>query len=339
MNNVPDFKAAAARGFVFDGARKWILDGRANVANLAYDAALVTTANTTIPAELTSYISSEVIRILTAPENATEILSEVKEGDWTTSQMKWRTEELVGETQPYGDYAHTGKSDVNNDWNTQEQYLFQTIIEYGDLETAVSSAARINLAADKQRAAAATIQHDRNKFYLYGVSGKDIYGLLNNPHLMASVVAKPGAGGGSDWDSKTREERYNDILDLLAVLTMRTRGHINEKSRLILAIAPSTSVQLGGVNDYNLQVMDAVKKFFTNLTAVILPELDASSGKSMMLIAPEILGMRTGYFAFSEQMRAGRVVPDLSSFAQKFTAGTYGHIAKIPMAYATLTDI
>ena len=82
----PSFQQAAALGFVFPGAREWIDN---NVARLAQDAALVTTANTTVPVEFTAYIDPLVVEILTAPLNARQVFNEEKKGDWTTSYDKW----------------------------------------------------------------------------------------------------------------------------------------------------------------------------------------------------------------------------------------------------------
>lgn len=59
----------------------------------------------------------------------------------------------------------------------------------------------------------------------------------------------------------------------------------------------------------------------------------------MFLIAPEVNGQRTGTLAFGEKMRAGRVVPDLSSFRQKFVGTTYGGIVLMPFAFAQVTGM
>jgi hypothetical protein len=41
-----------------------------------------------------------------------------------------------------------------------------------------------------------------------------------------------------------------------------------------------------------------------------------------MIIAPEVLGNQTGLLGFGEKIRMGRIVPELSSFAQKVTGTT-----------------
>ena len=75
----PTFEQAKRYGFIFPGARMWATPE--NRARIAQDAALITTPNTTVPAELLAYIDPMVIEILTAPRRAREIFGEEKKGD------------------------------------------------------------------------------------------------------------------------------------------------------------------------------------------------------------------------------------------------------------------
>jgi len=335
----PTFEQAAAFGFVFPGARMWA--SSENMARIAQDAALITTPNTTVPAEFLAYIDPMVIEILTAPRRAREIFSEEKKGDWTTPYAKWRMDEITGSTQPYSDYANGTTSGVNSEWQTRPQYVFQTSITYGDLEVAMSSAVKVNLAASKQRAAARVIDIDQNRFYLLGVAGREIYGILNDPNLPASIPAgAAGTGGPPQWADKTTTQIYNDILALFAQLTEQTRGLIDRDTPLKLCLSPEMSVRLGAATDFNVSVLDMLKKYFSRLDIVVLPELhSATAGETVLLVAPEVAGQKTGLLAFGEKIRAGRIVPDMSSFRQKFIGSTYGGIVLQPYAFASMTGM
>jgi len=332
---MPNITLEQARqyGFHFPNARAWY-DAK-NVTQLAQDAAMITTPNTTVPVELLAFIDPRVVEILTAPRQAREIFAEVKKGDWTTPYSKWRLEEIVGRTQPYSDFAHAGMSDVNSEWKAREQYLFQTVIEYGDLETAVSGAAMIDFAASKQRAAATIIDIDANKFYLLGVQNREIYGILNDPDLPPAITT-----GGTPWADKNTQEIYNDILLLFGQLVDQSMGLINESMPLTLLISPSASVHLGAATDYNISVMDMLNKFFSNLRIVRVPELSSMlAGETMFMIAPEVAGMPTGELAYGDKVRGGRVVPELSALKQKWVCTTYGGIVRIPFAFAQMTGM
>lgn len=332
----PSFSDVRALGFDFPGARAWIDPGKMKM--LAQDAALVTTPNTTVPAEILAYIDPTVIEIMTAPRRAREIFTEEKKGTWTTPYSKWRRAEYVGNVTPYSDYANGVTSDVNSDWQQREQFLYQTTITYGDLELAVSSEAKINLAADKQRAAAQIMDIAANRFYLLGVAGKDIYGILNDPNLPAAV-SPISVNGVTAWKDKTTTQIYNDIRKLFAQLQAQSQGWIDQSTPLRLVISPNMNHFLGAATDFNISVMDMLNKYFRSLTIVVLPEMDTASGEVVMLIAPEATNQKTGILAFGEKLMAGRIVPGLSSFSQKFTAGTYGGVIHQPFAIAQMTGI
>ena len=335
----PTFEQARRYGFVFPHARMWVTPE--NRARIAQDAALITTPNTTVPAELLAYIDPMVIEILTAPRRAREIFGEEKKGDWTTPYMKWRVDEMTGKTEPYSDYANGTTSGVNSEWQTRVQYVFQTSITYGDFEVDMSSTVKVNLAASKQRTAANVIDIDQNRFYLLGVAGKEIYGILNDPNLPAAITAgATGTGSSTKWADKTTVQIYNDVLALFAQLSEQSSGLIDKDTPLKLCLSPELAVRLGAATDFNVSVLDMLKRYFSRIDIVTVPELHSmTAGETMFLIAPEVNGQRSGTLAFGEKMRAGRVVPDLSSFRQKFVGTTYGGIVLMPFAFAQMTGM
>ena len=331
------FEQAAQYGFVFPGARDWIEKDKIN--QLARDAAMVTNPNTAIPVELLAYIDPRVIEILTAPRRAREVFSETRKGDWTTPYSKWRVDEMVGRTQEYSDNANNGVSDVNSNWKSRQQYVFQTTIAYGDLEVAMSGVARINMASSKQTSAATVLDIDANKFYLLGVDGREIYGILNDPNLPSAITPLVGVGGLT-WDSKTTREKYDDVLKLFGELSKQSAGLIDHSAPLSLLLSPEMEVQLGAATDFNVSVLDMLKKYFTNLKIVSLPELSsASAGQTMMLVASEVAGQPTAELGFGEKLRAGRIVPELSALKQKWVSSTYGGIVLQPFAFASMQGI
>ena len=337
MRKLITFDQAAQYGFVFPGARAWIEKDKMN--QLARDAALVTTPNTGVPVEFLAYIDPRVVEILTATRRAREVFKEAKKGDWTTTYSKWRVDEMIGRTQAYSDFANNGVSDVNSNWKTRQQYVFQTNIQYGDLEVAASGVARINLAASKQNAAATILDIDANKFYLLGVDGREIYGILNDPDLPVAIPPLP-EDSELLWSKKTTVGKYNDVLALFGRLSLQSAGLIDHGSPLFLLLSPEMEVQLGGATDFNVSVLDMIKKYFTNITVVSLPELSsASSGQTMMLAASEVAGQPTAELCFGEKVRAGRIVPELSSLKQKWIASTYGGIVLQPFAFAIMQGI
>lgn len=328
------------KGFVFDDHYKirGIMANDADIERLAYDAAMVTEPNSGVPVEFTSYLDPRVIEILTGPRNSREIFAEVKKGDWTTSYARFEVDEITGAVEAYTDYGNAGMADVNPTYPVRQQYVFQTNIRYGDRELDYAAKARLQLAARKQRAAATTIDIAQNKYNLLGVKNMEIYGLLNEPNRPAAITPGTG-GGGNTWKLKTTKEIYADYLLLFQNLAKNSLGHIRNDSDLILVTSPSSAVELGKATDYNVSVMDMIKRYTPNIKFAQLPELENSSGSTVLLICRSINGEPTGEFGFSEKMRAMRLVPETSSFKQKFVGTSYGCILYRPFAVATMTGV
>lgn len=329
-------------GIVFDtGAPIRGILANDSIDQLANDAAMVTAANSGIPVEFTSYIDPMVIPILTATRGAREIFGEAKKGDWTTSYARFQTSEITGEVEAYTDYGQGGASDVNPTFPVRTQYIYQTNIRYGDREVDVASRARLQLAADKQRAAATVIDIASNKFALYGVAGLEIYGLLNDPNLPASVSPLPNAASQETlWANKSTKEIYEDVLYLFGKMAERGAGHIDANTELVLATSPATQVQLGKATDFNISARQMLETYFPKIRFVALPELaTATGGTSILLVAPTIEGLPTAQIGFSEKFRAMRLIPESSSFHQKFVGSSYGTIIYRPFAIGKMTGV
>lgn len=328
---VPSFDEVRENGFVFDSAKEWILPENRNT--LAKDAALTTAASTTIPTAISAYISPEIISIMTAPRNARLLAPEVKRGDWRNPFFMFPVREMTGASEPYTDYANGVTSGVNYDFQSRKQYIFQTSITYGDREVDVTSLAKLDLIADKQKAAAETLDRDFNKFALLGVAGQAIYGLLNDPNLPAATAVATWRGMGSDVI-------YNSIVnDLFGKLVERSQGYVTETTTLKLVVSPAVSRLLGQKNQYGISVKEMLDGYFTNLTVIVLPECASmTAGDTCFMVADGVFG-NTMEIPFGDKVRMGRVIPEESSYHQKLVATTYGGVVYYPMLVASITGM
>ena len=149
--------------------------------------------------------------------------------------------------------------------------------------------------------------------------------------------------GVSAWSGKDAIARYNDVIKLFTQLVNQLQGLVDEKSRMKLASSPALRALLAEPTQLGITVMAMLKEYFPNMEFISLPQLGAASApgavETMMLIAPEILGNQTGLLGFGEKIRMGRIVPSLSSFAQKVTGTTYGGVIKVPAAVAQMTGM
>ena len=320
-------QAMAESGIVFDGAKEIISD------------ASITAPNVGVPTVLTTYVDPAIVRILTAPRNARKIFTERKKGDWTTSSAMFRAIEGTGSTTPYADYSNAVTTDINVVYPERDNYIYQTTIRYGEREMALLGKAAVELASEKQIQAAEILDIDANKFYLKGVAGKRIYGLLNDPNLNADISPATVRTSVVLWSAKTTVEIYNDIIAIFSELATNSQGRISVDSDLVLACPPAIMVLLGKTTDYGKSVLDMLKNYFSNLEFVTLPELKAGDTNSVLMCAKTVDGFPVCELAFSEKMRSHQLIPELSSYRQKFSAGTYGAVVLRPFAIQIMTGV
>lgn len=196
MNKFKQHYATVSRdyGIILPGAQAYLPPEYAADYGLAMDAqpALVTAANSGIPAYFTNYVEPELIRVLVTPMKASQILGETKKGDWTTLSAQFPIAESAGEVSSYGDYSNNGIVTSNVNWVPRQSYHFQTFTRWGERELDMYGAARIGWAAELNVASALTLNKFQNKSYFYGIAGLANYGLLNDPSLSAPIKERHG---------------------------------------------------------------------------------------------------------------------------------------------------
>ena len=350
--------AIKAAGLSFDEGyepKAYVPDGFGSDYTLAMDAqpALSTAFNAGIPALLTTFIDPAVFKILFAANKAAIIFGENRKGTWVDDTTMFPTVEHTGEVSSYGDFQTSGMAKLNVIWPQRQSYLFQTVKQYGEREIERAGKARISWVNEIDQACATVLNKFSNLTYFFGVAGLQNYGLLNDPNLNASISPATKANGGVLWVKSgvinaTANEVFNDIQSLYLQLVSQTDGLIELDSKMTLAMSPTVSVALTATNSFNVNVNDLLKKNFPNIrieTAVQYGALSTTNpqgiaaGNLVQLIADEIEGQDTGYCAFNEKMRQHKIVPDMSSFKQKVTAGTWGAIIRQPAGIASLLGV
>jgi len=308
---------------------------------------LITVSNAGIPAFLSNYLDPEIVRVLTVPLKAVEIWlaaggkGEVKKGDWTTDSIQFPMTEFIGETSSYGDFNNNGRANSNANWEPRQTYHYQVITEWGDKELAKAALAKIDRAAEINLASVFVMNTFQNYTYLYGVSGLDNYGLINDPTLSAPIT--PAAG---TWKSLaaagTGAGIVADVLNLFVQLQSQVLDNINMNDPLVLTIPPLVQPYLltPMQNVYGTPSVKAyLKEAFPNMEIVTCAQFATPSGNLVQMMVPKVQGQSTGFACFTEKLRAHRVVSDTSSIHQKKSGGTAGSVIKFPAGIGQLLGV
>ncbi|MHB8283958.1 MAG: hypothetical protein ACYDD1_04710 [Caulobacteraceae bacterium] len=311
--------------------------------SLAMDAqpALFTQANAGIPAFLTNIIDPEVIRVLVTPMRMAEALGEQKKGSWTDLSIQFPIVESAGQVTSYGDFNNNGNTDANINWVPRQSYLYQTTTKYGEFELEKYGLAKLNYKSELDISAANVMGKFQNNSYVFGVQGLQNYGMLTDPNLIAPIAPTTKAYGGTAWTSAaapvgsaTAQEVYSDVLALFSQLQLQMGGYAKMDDAMTLLMSPGLNVALARVSQYNVTARQTIEGNFPNLKIEQIPEYATAGGQVMQLILDSVDGVRTVYVSFNEKMRMHQLVPDLSSWKQKKSGGTWGAIIRRPIAVA-----
>ena len=348
-------------GLVIPGVRMFVPDewkrSDRSIESLAMDAAgtLSTDPNAAIPTILTTAIDPDVIRIIFAPLQMAEILGEERKvGDWLEETRLFPVVEDTGEVSSYGDYATSGRAGINFNYPALQSYLFQIIMNYGERETARAGLMRINYVSDLSAAAATMLNRFGNLSYAFGIANLQNYGLINNPYLSSYLTPAVKAWGGTTWfngttPAATANEVYNDILAVVQKIIQQTNGAVELDSPMTLALSPQSQEAMIFANSFGVYVKQLLKEGLPNhkiKTAVQYGAQSSSNsqgystiGNVMQIIVDKIDGQKVAYPAYNEKMRAHKIVPELSSWKQKMTAGTWGTVMRMPLGCGGMLGI
>lgn len=334
LDKAAQLRLAQDWGILFLGEQGRPLELKAMDHEIGFDAQpqLVTAANSGILSLFTTYVDPKIIEVLIQPMKAAELYGEKKIGDWVTDTAAFPVVERTGVSTAYGDYAEGGVSGANVNWPMRQSLHYQVFTRWGQRELERAGKAQIDWANQTNMASVLTLNKFQNKSYLFGISGLQNFGGVNDPSLPAGIVAT------TNWFTAAADVIYTDFLRLVQQMVAQGNGLVDSDTPYRCGISPGNYTNFNKTNIYNVNVFDQIKKNF-NVTFVTVPEFStAGSGGTelVQLIAESVEGQRTVDCAFTEKMRAHAMITLDSSWRQKKSQGTWGTIFYQPVFVAAL---
>lgn len=312
----------------------------------------VTASNSGIPAIAGSTIDPQVIRSIVTPTKSEEIYGSVQKGSVEQRVVYFPFSENLGSVAAYGDFSDAGQVGANVNWEPREAFIWQTWMQYGDLETSMMGAASIGWINEVRQSAALTMNKQHNLINLFGIEGMNLRGALTDPDLPPAIQPTPKAGSGGKtvtaWtDTGDPVALLSDILALFQTLNIQLQGNIDTDSDLVLVIPSELSQTLVYTNSFGITLNDMLRKAFPKMKVVTLPEaglaMNGGNGslkqRVMQLFAPVIDGVETVFTAFVSKLIMHRMETYSTSYRQKASQAGMGTVWKRPMACATMVGV
>lgn len=322
---------------------------------LAMDAqpTLVTTTNSGIPSFLTTVVDPQTLRILTSKNKAAQIFGEVRKGTWESTNVMFSVVEATGEVSSYGDRNNNGRAGINVNFPQRENYLFQVIASWGELEMERMGAAQIGYANEIRASQVSIIEKFRNLSYFKGIANIQNYGALTDPNLSASLSPATKAAGGTAWYQSgvlkaTANEIQADIQAVFAQLVTQSGGNVDADTPMVLAMSPLANTAMLTTNSFGKTAKEMILNNFPNLrieTAVQYGAITAANpqgnaaGDILQLVATSVEGQDTSFCAFTEKLRTHPIIRQHSAFEQKMTSGTLGYVLRQPFAVSSMVGL
>lgn len=308
-------------------------------------------AGVTTPLEYLRTFLPGLVRIVTTPRKIDELIGIDTVGSWEDEEIIARLIEGLGIASPYTDLANIPLASWNPGFERRTVVRFEQGFRTGPLEEARTARADLDTRNEKRAAAIASLDYARNEIGFFGFNAGDnrTFGLMNDPGLPTFVAAPNGAGGDSEWSTKTFQEIIADLRQILEGIRVRSQGTVDPSTTAITMGLPLSAMgALGVVSDYGNSVADWMAQTYSNVRIVGVPQFEyAAAGESIALAwadsAPEDDGSTDGGRTWQQLVpeRARMIGSETGAkhYVEDHSNATAGVILKRPFLVYGLTGV
>lgn len=306
-------------------------------------------SNGTIP-YFTTIWTNKLIKQLLQTTASRKLTHEFQQGQWATTNIKLPTLAYLGQSAPYADFGGAGNTSVNTNWVDRETVRLQRTITYGDLAVAQMSMGKIDYVAALREALANLVALDQDEINFFGYSGINVFGMLNDPNLNATIPAPASAANPSSgqWIYKTFTEIIFDINTMVNAIVARAGGNADSyNDKFYLALPPAVVTYLNDPNSFGVNSVKAyIQNTYPNMEIVQAQFLQgsgspigASNPNYALMIWERLGGQECVLNAFSSLWNSHGVVREISYFNEKISYTVSGSIVTMPAGVQIMSGV
>jgi hypothetical protein len=254
----------------------------------------VTTPANGTPVQFLQAFLPGVVNILTKVRKADYIAPVSTAGDWFMEEVVLKVMEHTGSPRLYSDHGAIPLASFNETYVKRQIVRFELGVQMTNLADACAAATGTNPQAEKRGALANGFEILRNDIAFNGfdIGNGTTYGMLNDPLLPAYVTVANGAGGDSEWSTKTVAEKVSDLLTAASALRVQSGGNVDPKKDIAkLTMGLSVVDLLSDVDDSMGSAMSVQKWLNDNYPTWVIedaPQFDgANAGANVFYLSAE----------------------------------------------------
>jgi hypothetical protein len=299
-------------------------------------------ASSGVPNVLTTVWTTKFFKIMFQSTPFREMTTPDQQGVFGTTNVKYPLIGASGVSKLYSDHSGLGDSSVNLNYLTRQTVTLQRTLTYGDMQTAVMGMAKVDYVGYLREYVASLINLDQNNIGFNGYTGMQLFGLLNDPSLNATLPA----GAGQWMVSGTYATVISDIITTVQSIQTLGAGQVNTDDEFIIGLPPVVMGALLFQNSFGLNVRSYISSVYPkarfiqvqNYTGTGSP-LGSSAPNFMQVIFKTIGGQETALGVFTTLYNSHGVVRMLSSYNEKVSYCVAGTVLTMPIGVALMSGI
>lgn len=321
--------------------------GAAEFGKSAMDAApaTITTPSAAYALQFLQHFYAEPIVAVTQARVADRVFGRTFAGAWEDEEIVLPIAERVGQGRPYTDAGNIPLSTFNVNYEARTVFRAELGLRNGELEQRRAAKQRIDAMGLKRSAVTEALAIIANDIAFNGFNGGNgrTYGGLNDPGLPAyTTVAATGTGSTTTWSTKSFANITADLRG--AVQALRTRSGYNfapERDAFTIAVAGACAEYLNTATDYNMSVMDYIKKTWPGARVEAVPQFNTANGGANVfyVIADRINGRPVVEQVMQQALFLVGITPEAKGNTEDYSNATAGVLVGQPIGIVRYSGI
>lgn len=203
-------------------------------------------------------------------------------GDWIDEEVVQKYMEGYAMPTLFSDADNKSDTNLNIIFEPLDVVRFEQGVGANDKAQADAARMQVDLMASKRNVARTAMDVVSNEIAWYGAntSVNRTYGALNHPSLLPTQPFPAGAGGQTEWQTKTFEEITADIRNMATTLRVQSGGNYQagkQPSTLLIALSVYETLKtMNAISNYSVQ--QYIDDLYPKTTILGVPEFDQAEG-------------------------------------------------------------